>query len=104
MTPEERQAQRVIGGIVRGGAAFLYDDGWRVWRHPSAGEWQASAEEISAHLDVLEVPYTVAIVKKRPRGSSAVVAGLEIRVATKDLPTLLRWVPSLQRLIDALAE
>ena len=28
--------------------------------------------------------------------------GLELRVATSDLPALLRWVPSLQRLIDAL--
>lgn len=102
LTPQQRQAQRVIVGIVRGGAAQLHEAGWRVWRHPDAGEWQASAEEIAAHLDVLEVPYTVAVVRRRhSRRSPAAVTGLEIRVATADLPALLRWVPSLQQLMDA---
>jgi uncharacterized membrane protein len=46
---------------------------------------------------------TVSIVRRRQSSRSAVsVAGLELRVATSDLPALLRWVPSLQRLIDAL--
>ncbi|HZJ04715.1 MAG TPA: hypothetical protein VFD59_04490 [Nocardioidaceae bacterium] len=95
--------QRTIVGLVRGGGAHLHEEGWKVWRHPQAGEWQASTEEITAHLDALEVPYTVSIVRRRQSSRSAVsVAGLELRVATSDLPALLRWVPSLQRQIDAL--
>lgn len=103
LTPEERQAQRVIVGLIRGGASALDDQGWRVWRHPEAGEWQASAHEISDHLETLGVPYSVEIVRRRWGSSRQVIPGYQVRVATADLPVLLRWAPSLQKLIDALA-
>lgn len=104
LTPEQRRAQRVIVGLIRGGGSALDVDGWCVWRHPQAGEWQASAQEISSHLDTLEVPYSVAVVRRRYRRASEPTIGYEVRVANADLPALLRWAPSLQKLIDALDE
>jgi hypothetical protein len=87
-SPQQRHAQRVIGGIVRGGAWFVYEDSWKGRRHPDAGEWQADAEELGGHLATLRVPSAVAIVKKRPRGCVAPVTVIEVCVATADLSSL----------------
>lgn len=99
LTPEQRQAQRVVGGIIRSGAR-LSRERLSIFREKGCEAWQAGAEEVTAHLAVLDVPYTVAITRG-PTKRTARTVGFRIDIAWADLPALERWVPSLRRLIDA---
>ncbi|CAL8974546.1 hypothetical protein CELL_01816 [Cellulomonas sp. T2.31MG-18] len=62
----------------------------------------ASVEEISEHLEVLGVPHHVAVVRRTYH--RRLMTGFEIRVDWDDLAAVLRWAPSLQRLIDAVGQ
>jgi hypothetical protein len=103
LTPEQRQAQRAVGGIIRSGSATLSRQQLSIWRAKGSEQWQAGAEEITAHLDALEVPYAVAIARG-PTSRNAEQLGWQIQVAWDDLGTLEKWIPSLRRLINALEE
>jgi hypothetical protein len=81
---------------------WLYEDGLRVWRGKNAGEWQSSAAELTGHLDVLCVPYSVEV-RRGLTKSTQREYGFAVHIATADLPSLTAWVPSLQRKLDALA-
>jgi len=98
----QRAAQQSLVGLVRVGSAVVSRrDGLTIWRTKGSEEWQVGASEITGHLDVLDVPYSVAIVVRPARGTRARQAGFQIRVAWDQLDSLRRWVPSLQRLMDA---
>jgi hypothetical protein len=79
-------------------------DGLSIWRANGSEEFQVGAAEITGHLDALEVPYSVAVVVRTARGTRARQAGYQIRVAWDQLDRVTRWVPSLQQLIDAVAD
>ena len=84
-----------------GSAVVSREDGLSIWRAQGSEEWQIGAAEISEKLDVLQVPYQVAVVRRPARGRRPQQFGFEIRVAWDQLETLTRWVPSLRRLMDA---
>jgi hypothetical protein len=103
LTTEERSAQRTLLGLLRGGNTTIDTVvGLRIWRADGSGEYMASVEEISEHLDALRIPHHVAVVRRRYHGR--VATGFEVQVAWDDLDTVLRWAPSLQKLIDALEQ
>jgi len=104
ITEEQRHAQRVWVGVIRAGGARLHEDGLRAWRGKNAGQWQASAQELTEHLDVLGVPYTVEAKRGTWSKRTEREWGFEVHIATADLPSLVAWVPMLNRLIDALVE
>lgn len=100
LTPEERLAQRVVGGIIRTGGARLSREQLMIWRSKDAGEFGADAAEVTEHLEALGVPYTVAITRG-PTKHTKRQLGFRVDVAWDDLGTLERWLPSLRPLIDA---
>jgi hypothetical protein len=103
LTSQERAAQRSLVGLIHAGSAQLDSAvGLRIWRAPGSEEWQIGVDEISEYFETLGIPHHVALVRRTVRRRT--VVGFEIRVDWDDLPTMLRWVPSLQRLIDAVAE
>ena len=105
LPPAQRAAQRSLVALVRVGSAVVSRrDGLSIWRANGSEEFQVRAAEITGHLDVLEVPYSVAIVVRTARGTRPRQAGYQIRVAWDHLDRVTRWVPSLQRLIDAVAD
>jgi len=104
ISEEQRHAQRVWVGVIRAGGGGLHEDGLRVWRRKDAGQWQASAQELTEHLDVLGVPYTVDVKRGTWSKRTEREWGFEVHIATADLPTLVAWAPMLNRLIDAMAE
>ena len=100
LTPAQRAAQRSLVGLIRAGSAQLDSNiGLRIWRAAGSEEWQVGVDEITDHLATLEIPHTVALVRRTT--GRAVRAGFEVRVAWDDLDSVLRWAPSLQPLIDA---
>lgn len=103
LTEQERYAQRVLTGVIRrgGGTAFLTRDYLGIWRERGSEEWKAGARELSGLLDVLAIPHTVAGVTRPATRRFPARPGQEIRVAWDDLHTVVRWVPLLQELIDA---
>lgn len=104
LTPEERQAQRVLVGLVHRGASQLDPGGWRVWRTVRSQDGAgATFEEITEYLDTLNIPYEVEIRRGQYSSRRQVETAFEAVVRTKDLPALVRWVPSLQGAIDRLA-
>lgn len=104
LTPDQRAAQRSLVGLVRVGSAVVDSvDGLCIWRAAGAEEWQVGPEEITAHLETLRIPYQV-VVKVKPRTAKRPAqGGFEVQVPWESLPAVTRWVPSVQRLIDALA-
>jgi len=103
LTSQERAAQRSLVGLIRTCIAQLDSAvGLRIWRAPGSEEWQVGVDEVSGHFGTLGVPHHIALVRRTARRRT--VAGFEIRVDWEDLPAVLRWAPSLQKLIDAVAE
>ena len=103
LTPAERAAQRSLVGLVQTGAAQLDSaEGLRIWRASGSEEWQIGVDEVAGHFETLGIPHHIALVRRTVRRRP--VAGFEVRVGWDDLPAVLRWVPSLQRLIDAVNE
>ncbi|MFJ6661307.1 hypothetical protein ACIQNG_33925 [Streptomyces sp. NPDC091377] len=99
VTEAERAAQRRLVGVVRT-SSVLTGGGLAMWRECNAGEWKASAAELSQDLDVLKVPHEVVVAFRPPRAREARRRkGQEVRVA---FAKLVRWVPSLQQPIDEL--
>ncbi len=85
---------------MRGGNVQLDSAvGLRIWRASGSEEWQVGIDEVSEHLETLGIPHDIAIVRRTIRRRR--VAGFEAQVAWADLDTVLKWVPSLQKLIDA---
>lgn len=102
LTTAQRNAQRSLVGLVRaGGAVVSRKDGLSIWREKGSEGWQVGGEEIANHLEVLGVPYSMASVVRPVRGARIGRSGFEIRVAWDQLDTIIRWVPSVQRLMDA---
>jgi hypothetical protein len=101
LTPEQRAAQRSLVGFVRAGYGVFLDEqrGFCIWRGTTAQASGVGINEVTGHLDVLEVPYTVAVETMTVRRREQ--AGFAAQVARADLPALVRWVPSLQKSIDA---
>lgn len=101
LTPEQRSAQRSLVGFVRAGYGVFLDEqrGFCIWRGKTAQTSGVGIGEVTRHLDALEVPYTVAVETMTVRRRQQ--AGFTAQVAREDLPTLVRWVPSLQRSIEA---
>lgn len=105
LTSAQRAAQRSLVGLVRVGSAVVSRrDGLCIWRAEGSEEWQVGAGEIAEHLDVLEVPYSVAIVVRPARGTRRRQAGWEIRVAWDQMDAITHWVPSLRRLMAAVED
>ena len=102
LTDEERHAQRVLVGLVNAGgpAAHMDSEGWHVHRDPRVDVISVPAEEITEHYETLGVPYSVRIVMLKAPRTKSPRAVFDVFVDNADLPTLVRWVPSLQRLID----
>lgn len=102
LTYAQRSAQRSLVGIVRaGGAVVSHEDGLSIWRANGCEEWQVGSAEIRQHLEVLGVPYSMASVVRPTRGGRGGLRGVEIRVAWHQLDSIIAWVPSVQRLVDA---
>ena len=66
-----------------------------------AEEYKAGAPEITHHLDVLDVPYYVAVTTGPSKRTSREL-GWNVKVRWEDLGQLQRWVPALRRMVDAL--
>jgi hypothetical protein len=100
LTAAQRNAQRSLVGLVRaGGAVVSRRNGLSIWRQKGSEEWQVGVEEIAKHLEVLGVPYSMTSVVRPARGARHSLLGSEIRVAWHELDTIIRWVPSVQRLM-----
>ncbi|MGX5185795.1 hypothetical protein ACWKT5_23960 [Streptomyces avermitilis] len=102
VTEAERAAQRRLVGVVRT-SGVLTGGGLAMWREYNAGEWKASAAELSQDLDTLTVPHEIVIAFRPPRAREVRRRkGQEVRVAFAELGKLVRWMPSLQQSIDEL--
>lgn len=102
VTEAESAAQRRILGIVHT-SSVLSSGGLAMWREFDAGEWNASAAELSADLNTLRVVHEIVIAYRPPRArETRVHKGQEVRVAFPELPQLVRWLPSLRQPIDEL--
>ncbi|MGW6487133.1 hypothetical protein [Streptomyces sp. NPDC055056] len=101
VAPEVRTAQRRIVGTINA-SGRLNADGLALWREVNCGEWKATAAEISADLDLLEVPHTVVTAFRFPLAASrskAMREGEEVRILREDLARLMPWMPSLEQTI-----
>ena len=106
LSPEVRAAQRRVTATVRASGA-LTGGGLALWREAAAGEWKASAAEIAQDLTLLEVPHQVVRAFRFPLAnarSKQLRRGEEVRIAKKDLPHLVRWMPSLKESIDQITD
>jgi hypothetical protein len=104
LTQEQRAAQRSMVGLVRAGSAVISrKHGLSIWRARGSEAWQVSVEEIVDNLDTLEVPYKVGVGVRPARGKSPRRAGFFVIVEWDHLDALLRWVPSIRPLMDAVA-
>jgi hypothetical protein len=105
LTSAQRSAQRSLVGLIRAGSAVVSrKEGLSIWRARGSEEWQVSVEEITNHLDVLEVPYSVAVVLRPAHGKRPRQAGFSVQVEWDRLDSLVRWAPSLRVLMDAVEE
>lgn len=78
-----------------------------MWREVNCGEWKATAADLSADLDLLQVPHTVVTAFRFPLTTSyskAMREGDEVRVLREDLGHLLPWMPSLEQVIADIPE
>ncbi|MGW3308112.1 hypothetical protein ACWDG9_16180 [Streptomyces sp. NPDC001073] len=104
--PEVRAAQRRIISTVRV-SGVLNSDGLALWRETGCGEWKATAAEIGRDLELLQVPYTTVTASRFPLANSRFTQlrrGEEVRIARKDLPHLVHWMPSLKVSIDSIPD
>ncbi|TFD43760.1 hypothetical protein E3T37_00730 [Cryobacterium sp. TMT2-10] len=101
MPPEQRIAQRTLVGLFRGGSGvrLTREDGLCVWRGRESEEWGLGASQLTKHLDALEIPYVVAIMKMK--SGTGMKAGFDVRVPWNQLDKVTRWVPSFQKSIEA---
>lgn len=100
--PDVRAAQRRVISTVRV-SGVLNGDGLALWREAGCGEWKATAAEISADLDLLEVPHTIVTAARFPLANARTTQlrrGEEVRITRSDLTHLVRWMPSLRQSID----
>lgn len=105
LTSAQRSAQRSLVGLIRAGSAVVSrKEGLSIWRARGSEEWQVSVDEITNHLDVLQVPYSVAVVLRPAHGKQPRQAGFSVQVEWDRLDSLVRWVPSLRVLMDAVDE
>ncbi|MBF6234836.1 hypothetical protein IU436_29190 [Nocardia farcinica] len=105
LSAQERAAQRRIGGVIRS-CGVLSEQGLAMWRESGCGEFKATADEIAVDLGVLGVPHMVVPTDLPPLVSDRsrrIRHGEEVRITTADLPTLVQWIPSLQKHIDKLS-
>jgi len=100
LTPEQRTAQRKIVGMLnlKSGMWFEPTGDFCIWRDDVASEWGGGIPEVSAHFDVLEIPYLVRI--EQINTGKQKKAGFTLVVHWDDLPSLTRWAPSFQKQID----
>lgn len=106
VAPEVRAAQRRIVGTINA-SGRLNADGLAMWREVNCGEWKATAAEISADLDLLQVPNTIVTAFRFPLATSysrAMRKGEEVRILRKDLGHLVPWMPSLEQVIADIPE
>ncbi|MEU6986402.1 hypothetical protein ABZ946_23685 [Streptomyces sp. NPDC046324] len=106
VVPEVRAAQRRIVSTINA-SGKLNADGLAMWREVNCGEWKATAADISRDLDLLQVPHTIVTAFRFPLASShsnAMREGEEVRILRKDLPHLVRWMPSLDQTVADLPE
>lgn len=104
--PEVRAAQRQIVGTINA-SGRLNADGLAMWREVNCGEWKATAADLSADLDLLQVPYIIVTAFRFPlatASSKAMREGEEVRIPRKDLGHLLPWMPSLEQVIADIPE
>lgn len=88
---------------MRAGSAQLYEKhGLCIWREQGSEEWQVGVDEITDHLEALDIRYTVVVARRTVR--RRLRPGFEVRVAWDNLAEVVRWVPSVQVLIDALKQ
>lgn len=104
LTDQQRSAQRtLIGLVLRSGSARLERDiGLCLFREHLESDFTIGATELTDHLETLEIPYSV-VVGYSMRFGKRTVKGFDVRVAWDDLATVTRWMPSLQKHIDAVA-
>lgn len=106
VSPEVRAAQRCVISTVRV-SGVLNGDGLALWRETGCGEWKATTAEIGQDLELLEVPYTVVVASRFPLANSRSAQlrrGEEVRIARKDPPHLVRWMPSLKDSVGNIPE
>lgn len=98
---KQRTAQRKLVGTLNRRSMMWFDPdlGFCIWRDKRASvEWGAGIPELSAHFNVLEIPYVVRPEMLNTGGQAK--AGFALVVRWNDLPALTRWVPSFQKQID----
>lgn len=104
LTERERYAQRVLIGVILrgGGAAVLTRDHLGIWRERGSESWKAGIDDLSRLLEELAIPHAVVDLTRPATGTLPARPGQEIRVAWDDLHAVVRWMPSFQKLIDAI--
>lgn len=106
VAPEVRAAQKRIVGTINA-SGRLNADGLAMWREVNCGEWKATAADLSADLDLLQVPHSIVTAFRFPLAtaySKAMREGEEVRVLRKDLGHLVPWMPSLEQVIADIPE
>lgn len=104
-TSGERAAAKLLSSITRNGTARLSVDYWWTNREP-AGRFRrwpqavASLEDVTEALETLGVPFEVAVMA-RTLDDGARQAWFQPRVLTKDLPSLIVWVPLIRTMSEA---
>lgn len=101
LAPEQRAAQRSLIGILNTGSGVRLNrtDGLCMWRGREAEEWGGGAGVVTEKLDVLGIPYTVAVTHMTFKSGRQ--PGFDVRIRWEDLGAVLRWMPSFQKSIDA---
>lgn len=95
MDPDVRAAQRRMLGYLRN-RGVLDGAGLTLWSEHGCGEWKADARELSDDLVTLGVPHFVTDAGRvQPPWRSAARRWEKTWVLWDDLPTLVRWLPSL---------
>ncbi|MFC9803312.1 hypothetical protein ACFWGE_21465 [Streptomyces bacillaris] len=106
VAPEVRAAQRRIVSTINASGS-LNVDGLAMWREVNCGEWKATAADLSADLDLLQVPHTIVTAFRFPLATSyskAMREGEEVRIMREDLGHLVPWMPSLKQVIADIRE
>ena len=97
-TPQQRTAQRSLNGCINGPWTRLSKtDGLVIWR-PSDEIIDSFGgvrlHEITTHLDSLDVPYDVLLMRRGPTKSMSNTPGFAARILWEDLHVLEKWLPT----------
>ncbi|MER5913863.1 hypothetical protein ABT124_26130 [Streptomyces sp. NPDC001982] len=88
---------------MSGGHIYLRRTHLGIFREKHAEEWKAGIDEVTDALDVLGIPYTVCLMKgmfptkAMPRSRT----GYEARIVWDDLHHVVKWMPSFEKMMDA---